>query len=49
MDCCWIFAVVFTALLIADVSIICKQISKKSKTDLNKVEQPTKKEKKGRK
>ena len=45
----WIFAVVFTALLIADVSIICKQISKKSKTDLNKVEQPTKKEKKGRK
>jgi len=34
----WIFAVVFTALLIADVSIICKQISKKSKTDLNKVE-----------
>ena len=45
----WIFAVVFTALLIADVSIICKQISKKSKIDLNKVEQPTKKEKKGRK
>jgi cytochrome d ubiquinol oxidase subunit I len=37
----WIFAVVFTALLIADVSIICKQISKKSKTDLNKVEQKT--------
>ena len=45
----WIFAVVFTALLIADVSIICKQISKKSKTDLNKVEQPKKKKKKGRK
>ncbi len=34
----WIFAVVFTALLIADISIICKQISKKSKTDLNVVE-----------
>lgn len=34
----WIFAVVFTALLIADVSIICKQISKKSQTDLNVVE-----------
>ena len=34
----WIFAVVFTALLIADVSIICKQISKKSKTNLDKVE-----------
>ena len=34
----WIFAVVFTALLIADVSIICKQIAKKSKTDLNVVE-----------
>lgn len=33
-----IFAVVFTALLIADISIICKQISKKSKTDLNIVE-----------
>ncbi|MBO7609382.1 MAG: cytochrome ubiquinol oxidase subunit I [Muribaculaceae bacterium] len=30
----WIFAVVFTALLIADISIICKQISKKSKEDL---------------
>ena len=34
----WIFAVVFTALLIADVSIICKQISKKSLTDLNTAE-----------
>jgi len=34
----WIFAVVFTALLIADVSIICKQISKKSKTNLDIVE-----------
>ena len=34
----WIFAVVFTALLIADISIICKQISKKSKTNLDKVE-----------
>ena len=34
----WIFAVMFTALLIADVSIICKQISKKSKTNLDKVE-----------
>lgn len=32
----WIFAVIFTALLIADISIICRQISKKSKTDLNK-------------
>ena len=31
----WIFAVVFTALLIADIGIICKQISKKSQTDLN--------------
>ena len=30
----WIFAVVFTALLIADVSIICKQISKKSQQDM---------------
>ncbi|MBQ7689662.1 MAG: cytochrome ubiquinol oxidase subunit I [Muribaculaceae bacterium] len=30
----WIFAVLFTALLIADVSIICRQISKKSKEDL---------------
>ena len=30
----WIFAVVFTALLIADISIICKQISKKSLTNL---------------
>ncbi len=30
----WIFAVVFTALLIADVSIICRQISKKSQQDL---------------
>ncbi|MBR5102181.1 MAG: cytochrome ubiquinol oxidase subunit I, partial [Muribaculaceae bacterium] len=34
----WIFAVVFTALLIADISIICKQIAKKSKTDLNVTE-----------
>lgn len=33
----WIFAVVFTALLIADVSILMKQISKKSQTDLNTV------------
>lgn len=31
----WIFAAVFTALLIADISIIMKQISKKSKTDLD--------------
>ena len=31
----WIFAVLFTALLIADVSIICRQISLKSKTDLD--------------
>ena len=30
----WIFAVLFTALLIADVSIICRQISKKSQEDL---------------
>ena len=34
----WIFAVLFTLLLIADVSIICKQISKKSKTNLDVVE-----------
>ena len=34
----WIFAVVFTALLIADVSIICRQISKMSQTDLEKSE-----------
>lgn len=34
----WIFAVVFTALLIADVSIICKQIAKKSKTNLDETE-----------
>ena len=33
----WIFAVVFTALLIADIGIICKQISKKSQTDLDTV------------
>ncbi|MBR1935376.1 MAG: cytochrome ubiquinol oxidase subunit I [Muribaculaceae bacterium] len=32
----WIFAVVFTALLIADISIICRQIAKKSKLDLEK-------------
>ena len=31
----WIFAVVFTALLIADIGIICKQISKKSQTNLD--------------
>ncbi len=31
----WIFAVVFTALLIADISIICRQISKKSQSDLD--------------
>ncbi len=35
----WIFAVVFTALLIADISIICRQISKKSLTDLDSVNQ----------
>ena len=34
----WVFAVVFTALLIADVSILCHQISKKSKTDLETAE-----------
>ena len=33
----WIFAVVFTALLIADIGIICKQISKKSQTNLETV------------
>jgi cytochrome d ubiquinol oxidase subunit I len=33
----WIFAVVFTALLIADIGIICKQISKKSQTNLDTV------------
>ncbi len=33
----WIFAVVFTALLIADISILMKQISKKSKTNLDTV------------
>ena len=33
----WIFAVVFTALLIADIGIICKQIAKKSLTDLDTV------------
>ena len=32
----WIFAVLFTALLIADISIICRQVSKKSQEDLNK-------------
>ena len=32
-----IFAVIFTALLIADICIICKQISKKSKDDLETV------------
>ncbi|MDO4971168.1 MAG: cytochrome ubiquinol oxidase subunit I [Bacteroidales bacterium] len=31
----WVFAVIFTALLIADVSIIMKQISKQSKQNLN--------------
>ncbi len=35
----WIFAVVFTALLIADISILCRQIAKKSKLDLDKDEQ----------
>lgn len=30
----WIFAVLFTALLLADVSIICRQIAKKSQDDL---------------
>lgn len=30
----WIFAVLFTVLLIADVSILCRQISQKSLTDL---------------
>ena len=34
----WIFAVVFTALLVADVSIICRQIAKKSVTDLDHCE-----------
>ncbi|MGM9868572.1 MAG: cytochrome ubiquinol oxidase subunit I [Sodaliphilus sp.] len=33
----WVFAVIFTALLIADISIIMKQISQKSKQDLNSV------------
>ena len=33
----WVFAVIFTALLIADISIIMKQISVKSKQDLNTV------------
>jgi len=33
----WIFAVLFTALLIADISIICKQVSRKSQTDLETV------------
>ena len=33
----WIFAVIFTALLAADICIMAKQISKKSKSDLNKV------------
>ena len=42
----WIFAVVFTALLIADVSIICRQISKKSKTNLDVVETNNKKRRK---
>ena len=31
----WIFAVLFTALLIADISILCRQISKRSLTDLD--------------
>jgi cytochrome d ubiquinol oxidase subunit I len=35
----WIFAVIFTALLAADVCILMKQISKKSKTDLDTVKQ----------
>ncbi len=34
----WIFAVVFTALLIADVSILCRQIAKGSRSDLDKAE-----------
>ncbi|MDO4512129.1 MAG: cytochrome ubiquinol oxidase subunit I, partial [Bacteroidales bacterium] len=33
----WVFAVIFTALLIADVSIIMKQIAQKSKQDLDTV------------
>lgn len=32
----WIFAVLFTALLIADISIICRQISKRSLENLDK-------------
>ena len=32
-----IFAVIFTTLLVADICIICKQISKKSKADLETV------------
>ena len=35
----WIFAVIFTTLLIADISILMKQISKKSKTNLDTVKQ----------
>jgi len=31
----WVFAVIFTALLIADISILCKQIARRSKTDLD--------------
>ena len=34
----WIFAVIFTALLVADVSILLTQIAKKSKTDLDTVQ-----------
>ena len=33
----WIFAVLFTALLIADISILCRQISKKSQQNLDEV------------
>ena len=31
----WLFALVFTVLLIAEVSIMCRQISKESKKDLS--------------
>ena len=33
----WIFAVLFTALLIADISILCRQISKRSQQNLDEV------------
>jgi len=32
----WIFAVLFTVLLVADISIICRQVSRKSLKDLDK-------------